>query len=206
MFEMVEIGDDHLWQNFKPMLLSRPKDRYTESCLSTARLLNLTEEELVKLAIAAGNDFTEHLKVHLGSESFLSFQQTLQAYHFYRNLFQWRNIRDKETRLTVIFSTAFYGLEDVTVYSPNTGVADGSAASAHLVSVYPNPASDALMITGTTLGLAATLCDATGRNVRQVNMGDASNTMVIADLPAGAYTLQLIGSGYSSTHRITIAR
>ncbi|PAV77058.1 hypothetical protein WR25_06603 [Diploscapter pachys] len=28
MFEMVEIGDDHLWQNFKPMLLSRPKDRY----------------------------------------------------------------------------------------------------------------------------------------------------------------------------------
>ena len=41
MFEMVEIGDDHLWQNFKPMLLSRPKDRYTKSCLFTTKLLNV---------------------------------------------------------------------------------------------------------------------------------------------------------------------
>lgn len=94
-------------------------------------------------------------------------------------------------------------LEEVTVYTPSTDVEDGITSP---LSIHPNPASDAITISGADADMQATLFDASGRSVRRLGLGWGNGTMALGDLPVGTYTLQLAATDRTSVHRITIAR
>lgn len=88
---------------------------------------------------------------------------------------------------TITYSAGF-DLDGVAVlHSTNEGIDE---VADELVSVYPNPATDYLTISGAE-GKQAELFDLTGRRVMEFTVSGASCTVSVAALPAGIYLLRI---------------
>lgn len=75
------------------------------------------------------------------------------------------------------------------VVAPATGI-DGTQGAT--VKVWPNPATDQIHVDGAA-GQTVTLYDTAGRTLRRLQCRDDSETIAIADLPAGAYMVGTAG-------------
>jgi hypothetical protein len=93
---------------------------------------------------------------------------------------------------------------NITLIAEPTGLLAAEAA-ADVLSFFPNPATNRITLTGSALAQAQTLLlyDATGRLVRQQA---PAATLDTHDLPAGRYTLSMVGANDRVARRTLIIR
>ena len=72
-----------------------------------------------------------------------------------------------------------YGGSEVGVYSP----------APQDFKVYPNPASDYVILSGFAYGANVTLCDLSGRALRTCRIVAEESRLNVSDLPRGTYLL-----------------
>ena len=84
-----------------------------------------------------------------------------------------------------------FDLDGVAVlHSTSEGIDD---VDDEMVSVYPNPATDFITISGAT-GAKAEICDVMGRRVMAFTVESSNFTVNVASLPAGVYLLRVDGT------------
>lgn len=100
---------------------------------------------------------------------------------------------------TVCVSDRVAVIADIT-----TGIADNLAYN-NGVKIFPNPASDHLMITlANPAETQVFIFDALSRVVKQVSFNSAENSLSIADLSAGIYQLRLTQNGSSYNYKLSV--
>ncbi len=91
---------------------------------------------------------------------------------------------------------------------PPVSLADSGPAAAAVV-VYPNPAAERLRVSGwaaPTTSRTITLCDALGRQVRQVSATGSSAELDVSTLPTAVYSLRVQDGAHAQTEKLVIRR
>lgn len=100
------------------------------------------------------------------------------------------------------FATGGFDLDAVGVlHQKNTSV--NTVANGQRVSVYPNPATDAVMVTGTHNGtVRATLMDCTGKTMQQYSWTGNRHSITISQYAKGVYYLVINDGGGQWTEKV----